>query len=426
MKGHSMRMNEPKGKELWLFTMRFPYGSGETFIGTELPFLCKRFERVVVMPLVVEGEPREMPANAVVRQVLPEPFKPAGPVTILRYWKIWQDLVKSVRASSPSPSVLRKQWPAVRSQSRHALERFQFLSTTLFPKFDPERVVLYSFWTADWATVLGLWKASDPRVRFFGRMQGFDLYAERNPDNWPPFRQFQLGHIERIFVTSRTGLDYLEGQYPEHIGTFEYSPLGTVDHGLAPWEPSPVTRIVSVANLIPIKRVHLLAEALRLLDIPVEWTHFGDGPERDRSEKIIAMLPPNVRVNLMGRIPHAEVLEWYKSHPVDLFVHTSSTEGLPLSMKEAASFGIPMLAVNAGGVKEIVNANTGVLLPSEADAAMIAAQIRDHRTSPRNTVVFRTGARAWWAKNFKADEAYGRFIDRFLIVHAGDRRQVDQ
>lgn len=406
-----------RGKELWLFTMRFPYGLGETFIGTELPFLCERFDRVVIFPLIAEGEPRIIPANASIRNIIQDAFKPASAATLLRHAWLFITLVRSVRVSAPSRAVLRKHWPAVFSQCRHALERYDITQKTLAAEYIPTNVVLYSFWTADWSTVLGLWKEADKRVRFVGRMQGFDLYAERHADAWPPFRIFQLDRLQRLFVTSRTGINYLNNRYPKHPHVFEYSPLGTDDHGLAPWSPSPVLRIVSVANIIPIKRVHLLAEALRLVNIPVEWTHFGDGPERADLERRIVDLPANVHVYLKGRTPHAEVLTWYTRNPIDLFVHTSCTEGLPLSMKEAASFGVPMLAADAGGVKEIVNEHTGILMPTDPSPELIAQHLHAHQHSARDAMAFRTGARAWWAERFEAQQAYGRFLDRFLAVH---------
>jgi len=48
-------------------------------------------------------------------------------------------------------------------------------------------------------------------------------------------------------------------------------------------------------------------------------------------------------------LPHNDVLNYYASNPVDVFINTSSSEGLPVSIMEAMSFGIPVIATNVGG-----------------------------------------------------------------------------
>jgi len=48
-----------------------------------------------------------------------------------------------------------------------------------------------------------------------------------------------------------------------------------------------------------------------------------------------------------------------------LFINTSSSEGIPVSMMEAQSFGIPILAMDVGGVREIVGPQTGRLLQQD-------------------------------------------------------------
>ena len=60
-----------------------------------------------------------------------------------------------------------------------------------------------------------------------------------------------------------------------------------------------------------------------------------------------------------------EVMEYYKNNLVDLFVNMSESEGLPVSMMEAMSFGVPVIAPDVGGIKEIVDENSGWLLSCE-------------------------------------------------------------
>ncbi len=56
------------------------------------------------------------------------------------------------------------------------------------------------------------------------------------------------------------------------------------------------------------------------------------------------------RIVLRGGISNAEVFQFYRDNKVDLFVNASTSEGLPVSIMEAISFGIPSIATNVGGL----------------------------------------------------------------------------
>ena len=59
---------------------------------------------------------------------------------------------------------------------------------------------------------------------------------------------------------------------------------------------------------------------------------------------------------------HENVLKWFEENPADVFVNVSSSEGLPVSIMEAFSYGIPAIATAVGGMPEIVTEDCGVLL----------------------------------------------------------------
>lgn len=403
-------------RELWLFTIRFPFGNGESFLESELPVLAQGFERVKLLPLMPEGPPRAVPANVEVVQLFTrDAFRAAGPLRMLCALPRLLHALRVSRASAPGPQVYRRHRRTLISRIRQALHRESLLRARLGAAYDPERVTLYSYWTSDWATVLGLWKLRDPRVRFCSRMMGFDMYDHRAPDNWQMLQAFQLEQVDRVFVIAKAGMEHLSARFPMHVRKLALSYLATNDHGAGPWSPSPTLRVVSCANLVPLKRVHLLAEALRGVRTPVHWTHFGDGPERARLEQVVASLPPHVRVDLRGAMPNAAIIAWYKAEAVDVFVHASETEGgAPVALQEAASFGIPLLAADAGGVKEIATDRTGVLLPHTPAAGQLAAQLDAWRDGPWYTAGARAGVRAFWRAHFFAGEVHARLLQELL------------
>ncbi|MBK9059423.1 MAG: glycosyltransferase [Flavobacteriales bacterium] len=404
-------------KELWLFTIRFPFGHGEAFLENELPILAQGFERVRLFPLLPGGEQRPLPPGVEVERLFSEEeaYRPLAKWRILmglpRVLKVWMQ----GKRSAPSPEVFAKHRARFQSQLWQALERERLLHVRIAAQYDPSRIRLYSYWTSDWATVLGLWKLRDPRVRFVSRMMGFDMFDHRAPGHWQRFQAFHVGQVEHVFVIAEAGLAHMHERFPEVTEKFSISYLATTDNGLGPWGPAEELRIVSCSNFVELKRVPLIAEALHHVQGPVHWTHFGDGPERARVEVAVKTLPPNIKVDLMGSRPNAEVIAWYKTNPVDVFVHASYTEGgAPVALQEAASFGIPLVAADAGGVREIVNEATGVLLPNALSAEQLGETLDRFKRSDKYGALARDRVRAFWASKFKASEVYGGLLKQLM------------
>ncbi|MBL7939109.1 MAG: glycosyltransferase [Flavobacteriales bacterium] len=405
-------------KELWLFTMRYPFGVRESFLENELPVLCRRFDRVVVFPQHPDGDQREMPSNAELRFSQTDAYGSATVLQMLRSAPLVIKLLSSLWKDAPSWAAFRSQWPALRSRMAQLIHRAERLRVNVMQDYDPERVIVYAYWTHDWVTVLGLVRERLTDLRFISRAHGFDLYEEQNKDGWIPFRSFQLEHVSRIYCASRTGRDHLRHVHPDRRELFVLSRLGTTDHGAGPFHPHGPLKVVSCSFLIPRKRVLRLIEALALVRRPVHWTHFGSGEEEGKVREELRDLPEHISVDLRGLTANTEVIAWYRANPVDVFVHLSHLEGgVAVAVQEATSFGIPVIAADSGGVREIVDQRTGVLLGNDPTAQEVAALLEGFRESPMATIPFREGVRAAWRAEFEANAVFDRFVD---VLKGGD------
>lgn len=171
-----------------------------------------------------------------------------------------------------------------------------------------------------------------------------------------------------------------------------------------------VLKLVSCSNVIELKRVDLIFRSITtILDTPelysrltdagyskIEWTHFGSGnlmedlqstvidyfasngnaynsassPNqygndyayensienkelKDFNQKIFRCDSEKLKISLMGQTAHSKVLKYYERISGDLFLLLSRTEGVPISLMEAMSFSIPIIATAVGGVPEI-------------------------------------------------------------------------
>ncbi|RFA25150.1 hypothetical protein CAI21_19850 [Alkalilimnicola ehrlichii] len=119
--------------------------------------------------------------------------------------------------------------------------------------------------------------------------------------------------------------------------------------GLPPHAPV----IITVGRLVSLKRQSLLFEAFGQLDDRLEG-HFlvvGDGPERERLERMRRTLPQGERIHLLGT--RSDVASLLKA--ADIFCLGSDTEGLSCSVLEAMAAGLPAVVTNVGGNRELVH-----------------------------------------------------------------------
>ena len=219
------------------------------------------------------------------------------------------------------------------------------------------------------------------------RVHRYDLYEEIS--GYIPFRRGLFNSVDLVLPISDHGRSYLLERYPNVAHKVVTQRLGTFDNGLGP-EPQPgLSRIVSCSNVITLKRVPLIFETLKeaALTSPIEWVHFGDGADFASLQSLIAKHDhPGLSVGLRGRVPNLSILEYYQSTPITAFVNLSESEGVPVSIMEAMSYGIPIVATDVGGVAELlgVDDESGVLLPANPtsdEAADAVTRVIENRAS---------------------------------------------
>jgi len=131
-------------------------------------------------------------------------------------------------------------------------------------------------------------------------------------------------------------------------------------------------RIISVGRLVAQKRHDLLLEALKVCAERVPsiscWI-IGDGPERGRLEQLTQELNLTENILFLGERTDARSLLQH----ADIFVNTSDWEGFPITLLEAMAAGLPIVATNVGGNREIIQTGeTGILVePGNAQAIAI-------------------------------------------------------
>lgn len=409
---------------LIMLTSGFPFGTGETFIENEIPYYKDRFDKIIILPIELDPDAkltRELPNGVVAINVSSKKQSIARLGDVIKGIKNLvspNELYKFDREQIGSDFKRRMFFEYFCNRSlRSGADCLKFLEKFDLPQYDS--ITIYSYWffaTAMAGVVLKKHISSFcGNVRLISRAHGYDVYEQRNALGYLPMRKYLLENCDYIFPCSVSGTEHISSLYPEFGKKIKTSYLGTVDKGLSSSSQNGM-HIVSCSAIVDVKRVKKMVNIFESLEklgnFNICWTHIGDGNRRTEIEKAAKRRLKTTKVNFLGEISNSAVYEFYQSTPIDLFLSTSSSEGLPVSMMEAASFGIPIVSTDVGGVKEIVqDGSNGRLLNVDASAERFAAVIKDFYDMDEQTrTAYRVSARRHWKNNFDAVKNYADFL----------------
>lgn len=488
-------MAHGKKKRLILFSNTFPYGSGETFLAQELPYLAERFDEVVIFPLYIptgsgsnsdsveasRPEVRCVPANVVVE----EPLLPFDHKDRKRL------LIRGVFSLSIQPYALRElsvrvilgkestaAWRSDASEKAPLIKRLWIYADYLLMlrvilgrkklmKKILERSIcadiLYFYWGDKSVLIAKALKKSlnkalrnskqgkgesssmDSVPAICARFHGSDLYERAK--GYLPFRKEIFRSLDYAVPVSYDGEKYIRENYPDalpknlkthHLGSFRDDSEAEcrIEGYLTENNPQrKLFRIVSCSNVIELKRVSLILEAIKLIYSDKEsverlkgcgwsgisWKHFGDGvlleSLKTEAEKFLTERESDdfeASISFAGRVRHEAVLEYYRRTGGEVFILTSRSEGVPVSIMEAMSFGIPVIATNVGGVSELFDfpSPVGELITSTPTARNVAEALLEFMMlSEKNHANLRSNAYANWRENWNAAKNYSVFAE---------------
>ena len=129
--------------------------------------------------------------------------------------------------------------------------------------------------------------------------------------------------------------------------------------------------VLWMSRMAPVKNPSLALEVARLLP-DIKFLMAGGG---ELFDEIHDQAPPNV--TLLSWVDAADVIP-----AADIFLSTSLNEGIPYSLLEVLSAGIPVVAVESGAIAEIIENKTNGILTSR-NPNEIAAHISDFFSNPK-------------------------------------------
>lgn len=405
-------------KKLLLVTAGYPYGQSERgFLTAEFAELSQRFD--VSILAIGSREPMLYPLDEAVSaqrffyspiKSVPGICRTLGSLFTPAVWHDWRSAVKGQNFSS-----------ALRRMKQTVAYRVNMLDVKeAIRKIVEEKQIdmIYSYWCteATWAAVE--LKKRYPKLKVITRLHRIDLYNECRDTGRLPFRPRIAAGIDMLCFISQVGRNYfLDTWGREFRDKAKVFYLGSAAQEPVVKQPDGPMQIISCSLVIPRKRIERIIRALALLpkEMKVHWTLFGDGPQREELEELAKALlsqSSNVTCTFRGFVKNKELPDAYRAVGADVFVTTSASEGLPVTLMEAFSMGIPAIATAVDGIPEMVkDGKTGFLLSSDAQPEEVARAIEKYaaQTQQQREQMSRQALELWQG-DFDAQRNAVRFV----------------
>ena len=289
--------------------------------------------------------------------------------------------------------------------------------------FNNTSVVIYSYWL-NYVCRAGIYykqfleSQNISNIKIVSRGHRYDIYKETNSFKFLPLLENNIKNVDSVFICSKNGSDYLKKEYPKLKNKIRTSYLGVVPQNVKSSSIDSKT-FLTVSWFNKNKRMSLFAEAFASIHhLLPEWKWVaigGFGDDYERAKQIITDNNLSAHVSFKGSISHSEVLDFYKNNTVSYLVNVSASEGLPVSMMEAESFGVPIIATAVGGVPEIVDESTGFLISGETSSKEVAEILLDAASiSPEMYNIKCKGSKEKWSICFDSSKNYKKWVEYLL------------
>jgi len=307
-------------------------------------------------------------------------------------------------------------------ESRSSLFEKSLTSFLTKRGIQPENIILYSYWLNEFTLGLTKLKSTSEKYKIYSRAHGWDVYEERHNPPFLPYRKRIILKLNGFFPISENAKNYiLENFKISDQSNIKVARLGTSSLKFNDkMGENEKLNILSIAFLSPVKNIELLIEALAKLEVPFHWTHIGDGEDL-YAQKIHQVAKASIAdfentVTFKGTIPNAEIKQFLETEEIDLLINTSASEGIPVSMMEALSVGIPVVGPNIGGILELISPECGILLSEKPDAEEVKNTLEKYFSlSIDAKLEMKKKALKQWENKFNASANYKEFA-KLLIA----------
>lgn len=404
-----------------LLTTSYPHGTGEQFIESEIGYWSEvsgvECELTIFPSSISNEKSRSVPTNIMVNNVLAKKKsyieRAKALLKVLFRAEFYREVGYLFREKKLCFLTLK--------QALIELSLTIHYADSIAPYLRKNEIkTIYSYWNNYKAYAGVLLKHSGVVDKVVSRCHRYEVYAEQKPLSYMPLKWQFVNDFDTLFVISNSQISYFENTYGANAGNLSLSRLGVeIPKNKSLVSPHNHLNVLSVSFCTAVKRIDFIIDAIALFHklnptIDVSWTHIGDGPLRERLENYANSKLQGISYSFIGQLSNDGVKKYYQSNNVDLFINSSESEGVPVSIMEAMSYGVPVIAPDVGGVSELLCPSSCYLVKdinSYNDFVEGVSQLLDSCKSASSRTLCRNKIEQF----FNRDKNYCNFIS-FLVA----------
>lgn len=403
---------------LVLLTNSFPYEGGEQFLESEIQYWENtKFDNVYIVPLQIEGSRRTVPLRINIIEPVIEKSKVIYVFLGITNSLYYKELIYIIRSNHFKniffnfKSALKT--IAIVLRIKNALEKS-------FNSLDGD-ITVYSYWNDYSFYAACLLKKEGLVKNVISRAHRYDIYENMRVNSYMPLKRQFMQDIDKVYLLSKNALNYYSITYGADSKFLDVGRLG-VNIPLKNYETKAIEGRISILSLsycTAIKQIDKIMLAVEEYaksnsHLDIEWTHIGSGPLyedlKNKADKLNSKYR-NLHISFIGSLENKEVIRILEKKYFDVFINASKSEGIPVSIMEAMSYGIPAIAPNVGEISDLVNDSNGYLLSNNFTVNDIVNGINSILKDSQSSY-YRKNAKSWVEKYFNANLNYPLFVEQ--------------
>jgi N-acetyl-alpha-D-glucosaminyl L-malate synthase BshA len=256
------------------------------------------------------------------------------------------------------------------------------------------------------------------KLKVITTLHGTDTDLVGQMPQYKPAVEYSLNWSDAVTAVSSYLKDMTERQFEIHKPIHViYNPINSQLFSPLPDEERmhrSEKRIVHISNFRPVKRVIDVIKTFDLIAsvLNVRLVLVGDGPDCHEAELLVGQLGLRDKVDFVGS--QQDVAETLRN--ADLLLSTSETESFGLTIAEAMSCEVPVVATSVGGVPEVIEHGvTGFLAPLGDIQCLAESAIQILRCPKRYAAIGKAG-RERILKHFEMNEITNQYLQLYQQV----------
>ncbi|WP_417857384.1 glycosyltransferase [Xanthomarina gelatinilytica] len=251
-------------------------------------------------------------------------------------------------------------------------------------------------WSSDWSEALAC------------RLAGIKFVYTKKAMGWGNIHWKIRSYLSDFIITVNTDMRLFfpfkkqQKLIPFGLDTAHYNPdLFSVN------KPIEVFKIITVANLAPVKGIEVLLSALKLVNPSILLDIVGDTRDSytDTLKQMVVDLQLQHRVTFLGKKPDVRQL----LRNSDLYVIPSKKEGMPMALVEAMCMEIPVLGSDISGIRYVLKEFEDLLFPCMDSEALANKIDRIYNQTPEDRNSLGKALREYCLSNFN--------MNKFITSH---------